>query len=102
MNIGRGVAICVTLVLCGCAADVGSPTGPSNEPRSGEWSMRVSKGDVSPEEESSAVDDWVLLLQISNDDDLALDLGDASRLFVWIRRDDLAAGRFDAVQAFER
>ena len=58
--------------------------------------------DVSPEEESSAVDDWVLLLQISNDDDLALDLGDASRLFVWIRRDDLAAGRFDAVQAFVR
>ena len=48
------------------------------------------------------MDDWVLLLQISNDDDLALDLGDASRLFVWIRRDDLAAGRFDAVQAFVR
>ena len=30
------------------------------------------------------------------------DPGDASRLFVWIRRDDLAAGRFDAVQAFVR
>lgn len=58
--------------------------------------------DVSPEEESSAADNWVLLLQISNDDDLALDLGDASRLFVWIRRDDLAARRFDGVQAFVR
>jgi hypothetical protein len=58
--------------------------------------------DVSPAEEARAADDWALLLQVSNDDDLALDLGDASRLFVWIRRDDLAAGRFDGVQAFVR
>jgi len=58
--------------------------------------------DVSPDEEASAMDDWALLLQISNDDDLALEFGDAGRLFVWIRRDDLAAGRFDDVQAFVR
>jgi uncharacterized protein YwqG len=51
---------------------------------------------------STPADDWTLLLQISNDEDLALDLGDASRLYVWIRRADLAAGRFDAVQAFVR
>jgi uncharacterized protein YwqG len=51
---------------------------------------------------SSAAADWTLLLQVSNDDDLALDLGDATRLFVWIRRDDLAAGRFDRVHAFVR
>jgi uncharacterized protein YwqG len=58
--------------------------------------------DVSPEEESRAADDWALLLQISNDDALALDLGDVTRLFVWIRRDDLAASRFDRVHAFVR
>jgi uncharacterized protein YwqG len=56
----------------------------------------------SDDELSTAAEDWMLLLQFSNDDDLALDLGDASRLFVWIRRADLAAGRFDAVQAFVR
>jgi len=58
--------------------------------------------DVSDDEQSSAADAWTLLLQVSNDDDLALDLGDANRLFVWIRRDDLAAGRFDRVHAFVR
>ena len=58
--------------------------------------------DVSDEEQSSAADAWTLLLQVSNDDDLALDLGDASRLFVWIRCDDLTAGRFDRVHAFVR
>jgi uncharacterized protein YwqG len=58
--------------------------------------------DGTADEGSSAADDWTLLLQISNDDDLALDLGDANRLFVWIRRDDLAEGRFDRVQAFVR
>lgn len=56
----------------------------------------------SDDELSAAADDWTLLLQISNDDDLALALGDASRLFVWIRRAHLAVGRFDAVQAFVR
>jgi hypothetical protein len=56
----------------------------------------------SDDEQPSAEAGWTLLLQISNDDDLALDLGDAARLFVWIRRDDLEAGRFDRVQAFVR
>lgn len=71
---------------------------------------RVSRGidlDEEPfsdaaEEVSTATADWTLLLQLSNDDDLALDLGDAARLFVWVRRDDLAAGRFEGVQAFVR
>jgi uncharacterized protein YwqG len=54
------------------------------------------------DEPPSTATDWTLLLQVSNDDDLALDLGEAARLYVWIRRDDLAAGRFDGVQAFVR
>jgi hypothetical protein len=58
--------------------------------------------DVSDGVQSSAAEAWTLLLQVSNDDDLALDLGDANRLFVWIHRDDLAAGRFDRVHAFVR
>ena len=47
------------------------------------------------EEQAAGADDWILLLQVSNDDRLALDLGEANRLFVWIRPDDLAAGRFE-------
>jgi len=58
--------------------------------------------DLPAEAESTAVDDWALLLQLSNDDDVAFDVGDANRLFVWIRRDDLSAGRFDRIQAFVR
>jgi hypothetical protein len=50
----------------------------------------------------AAADDWALLLQLSNDDTAGIDVGEASRLFVWIRRDDLAAGRFDRVRAFVR
>lgn len=58
--------------------------------------------DAPHEEASHGADEWILLLQVSNDDDLALELGDASRLFVWIRRDDLSAGRFERVHAFVR
>ncbi len=54
------------------------------------------------EEQAAGADDWILLLQVSNDDRLALDLGEANRLFVWIRRDDLAAGRFEHARAFVR
>jgi len=46
--------------------------------------------------------DWRLLFQLSNDDDLGVDLGTANRLFVWVRRDDLAARRFDRIRAFIR
>ena len=46
--------------------------------------------------------DWRLLFQLSNDDDLGVDLGTANRLFVWVRRDDLAARRFDRIHAFIR
>ncbi len=47
------------------------------------------------EELAAGADEWILLLQVSNDDGLALDLGEANRLFVWMRRADLSAGRFD-------
>ena len=46
--------------------------------------------------------DWRLLLQISNDDELGIALGAFERLFVWIRDDDLRAGRFDDTRAFVR
>lgn len=46
--------------------------------------------------------DWRLLFQLSNDDDLGVDLGTANRLFVWVRRDDLAARHFDRIRAFIR
>jgi Domain of unknown function (DUF1963) len=46
--------------------------------------------------------DWRMLLQISNDDEVGIALGAFERLFVWIRDDDLRAGRFDATRAFVR
>ncbi len=45
---------------------------------------------------------WRLLFQLSSDDELGVELGEANRLFVWIRDDDLATGRFDRVRAFVR
>jgi len=54
------------------------------------------------EELAAAADGWLLLLQLSNDDEAGLDLGEGNRLYVWIRRDDLASGRFDRVHAFVR
>jgi uncharacterized protein YwqG len=39
--------------------------------------------------------DWILLLQIDSDDDADMMWGDCGRLYVWIRRQDLAARRFD-------
>jgi hypothetical protein len=54
------------------------------------------------EELAAGADEWILLLQVSNDDGLALDLGEANRLFVWMRRADLSAGRFDRAHAFVR
>lgn len=40
---------------------------------------------------------WRLLWQLATDDDLDLDWGDGSRLFVLVREEDLAARRFDRV-----
>ena len=37
--------------------------------------------------------EWVLLWQIASSDDIMW--GDSGYLYVWIRRDDLAAQRFD-------
>jgi len=39
--------------------------------------------------------DWVLLLQLDSDDAAKIMWGDAGMLYFWIRRDDLAARRFD-------
>lgn len=54
------------------------------------------------EELAPGADEWVLLLQLSNDDAAGIDLGEGNRLYVWIRRDDLSAGRFDRTHAFVR
>jgi len=55
-----------------------------------------------PELEAGA-DRWRLLLQVSSDDDLGSTFGyPVGRLYVWIRDDDLRAGRFDDVWAFVR
>ena len=45
---------------------------------------------------------WRLLFQLSSDHDLGVSFGLGERLYVWIREDDLRAGRFDAVRAFVR
>jgi uncharacterized protein YwqG len=46
---------------------------------------------------------WRLLLQLSTDDALGIQLGyPLGRLYAWIREDDLRAGRFDDVVAFIR
>jgi uncharacterized protein YwqG len=58
--------------------------------------------DVLDEEVVAGAARWTLLFQLSNDDALGVDLGELLRLFVWIRDDDLAAGRFDRVRAFVR
>jgi uncharacterized protein YwqG len=49
-----------------------------------------------------AAADWRLLFQLSSDEELAVALGYFERLYVWIREDDLRAGRFDDVRAFVR
>ena len=39
--------------------------------------------------------DWLLLLQLDTDDDAGMMWGDAGMLYFWIKKDDLAAGRFE-------
>lgn len=39
--------------------------------------------------------EWTLLAQFDNDVAAGMDWGDAGRLFYWVRRNDLAAARFD-------
>jgi hypothetical protein len=41
--------------------------------------------------------DWTLLLQLESDDTAGMSWGDLGRLYFWIRRTDLAAGRFDRI-----
>jgi uncharacterized protein YwqG len=40
--------------------------------------------------------DWVLLLQLDTDDDAGMMWGDCGMLYFWIKKDDLAAQRFDS------
>jgi uncharacterized protein YwqG len=40
-------------------------------------------------------DEWMLLLQLSSDDDAELMWGDGGMLYYWIRREDLLKARFD-------
>ena len=42
-------------------------------------------------------DDWLLLLQVDSDTDLNLVWGDVGRIYYWIRKEDLAKGRFENV-----
>jgi hypothetical protein len=42
--------------------------------------------------------EWRLLLQLSSDPELGLDMGMFRRLYVWIREPDLLAGNFTAVR----
>ena len=39
--------------------------------------------------------DWTLLLQLDTDDETGMMWGDVGRLYFWIRKDNLKAGRFD-------
>ena len=45
---------------------------------------------------SAGAADWRLLLQIDSDEKLGSEWGDAGRVYFWIRKQDLAAERFDA------
>jgi uncharacterized protein YwqG len=60
-------------------------------------------GDGDPEENplfarlAGGAKDWILLLQLDTDDEgLGWIWGDCGRIYFWIRRQDLSAGRFDA------
>ena len=39
--------------------------------------------------------DWLLLLQLGTDEKLGMNWGDDGQLYIWIRREDLRARRFD-------
>ena len=39
--------------------------------------------------------DWIMLFQLDSDDDAAMMWGDCGKLYFWIKKDDLAAARFD-------
>lgn len=47
--------------------------------------------------ERVARDSWQLLLQVDSDDDAGMMWGDSGLLYFWIRKDDLAARRFERV-----
>jgi uncharacterized protein YwqG len=43
--------------------------------------------------------EWRLLLQIDSDEEAGMMWGDAGRIYFWLRREDLAARKFDAAHA---
>lgn len=45
----------------------------------------------------SGADDWMLLLQLDSDETAGFMWGDSGMLYYWIRKQDLAASRFDRV-----
>jgi uncharacterized protein YwqG len=49
-----------------------------------------------PQLEGGAAE-WMLLLQVDTDDEAGWMWGDSGTLYYWIRRPDLAAGRFDRI-----
>lgn len=46
---------------------------------------------------ASGARDWVLLLQLDEEDAAGMEWGDCGRLYYWIRRQDLAERRFDRI-----
>jgi hypothetical protein len=59
-------------------------------------------GDAYSAPETEAVrktaSEWLLLAQIGTDKGAQMMWGDSGQLYVWIRREDLVAGRFDAAR----
>jgi uncharacterized protein YwqG len=56
-----------------------------------------SREDEGREFERAARDSWRLLLQVDSDDDAGMMWVDSGLLYFWIRKDDLAARRFERV-----
>ncbi len=52
-------------------------------------------GDPRRKELEPGADDWTLLFQIDSDDNAQMMWGDGGMLYVWIRRQDLAARNFE-------
>lgn len=51
--------------------------------------------ELSAQELGARASDWELLLQLDASDEAGMKWGDCGGLYYWIRRQDLAAARFD-------
>ena len=67
------------------------------EEENGSLARRLSKRTGTSLAEPMSQDDWTLLLQLDTDDDRGFMWGDVGRLYFFIRKQDLAACRFDRV-----